>query len=143
MIIHVDYVWVDGLASPKIRSKTKIENVAIDEDGSFDLRLAAWNFDGSSTKQATTEDSERILTPQRVYKISDTHYAVLCEVDLPTLNGDGDPIPHESNYRRRLINKISELGDTELWIGFEQEYFITKNGKNVLSNGCDHYYHTN
>ena len=128
MIIHVDYVWIDGLASPRIRSKTRVENVEVDEEGKFELPISEWNFDGSSTEQATTSDSERILSPQRVYQISDTHYAVLCEVNLPTENRD----PHESNFRRKLIETISTLGDTGLWVGFEQEYFITKNGKNIL-----------
>ena len=128
MIIHVDYVWVDGLKSPLVRSKTRVENINVKDDGTFELPLTEWNFDGSSTEQATTADSERILSPQRVYQISDTHYAVLCEVNLP----DVERSPHESNYRRVLVDTIKGLGDTGLWIGFEQEYFITKGGKNTL-----------
>jgi len=128
MIIHIDYVWVDGLDSPYIRSKTRIANVTVNEEGKFDVPLPEWNFDGSSTHQATTEDSERILAPKRVYQISDTHYAVLCEVCLP----DAERTPHPTNHRASLAQKISEVGDTGLWLGFEQEYFITKDGKNIM-----------
>ena len=128
MIVHIDYVWVDGLESPYIRSKTKVENVTLGEDGSFELPVSEWNFDGSSTNQATTDDSERILSPKRVYRLSDTHYAVLCEVCLP----DEQRTPHPSNYRSKLVDLIDSVGDTGLWVGFEQEYFITKNEKNIL-----------
>ena len=128
MIIHVDYVWVDGLDSPYIRSKTRIENVVVDEEGKFDVPLPEWNFDGSSTNQATTEDSERILAPKRVYQLSDTHYAVLCEVCLP----DEARTPHPTNYRSKLVEEIKASGDTELWVGFEQEYFVTEGEKNVM-----------
>lgn len=128
MIIHVDYVWVDGLDSPLIRSKTRVEDVSLDEEGKFELPISEWNFDGSSTCQATTTDSERLLTPKRIYQLSETHYVALCEVCVP----DADKTPHETNYRNGLRNIISEVGDTGLWIGFEQEYFLTKNGRNVL-----------
>ena len=128
MIIHVDYVWVDGLESPLVRSKTRVVVTDIGEDGTFELPVTEWNFDGSSTNQATTSDSERILTPQRVYQISDTHYAALCEVNLP----DASRSPHDTNFRRPLVDMVEELGDTGLWIGFEQEYFVTRDNKNVL-----------
>ena len=128
-MIHVDYVWVDGLASPLVRSKTKIVKPVVGDDGDFELSVLEWNFDGSSTNQATTEDSERVLQPQRVYQLSDKHYAVLCEVCLP----DEERTPHPSNYRAKLREALSEGGlEKELWLGFEQEFFLTKDGKNVL-----------
>ena len=128
MIVHIDYVWVDGLESPFVRSKTKIQQAEISEDGTFDLKIAEWNFDGSSTHQATTEDSERILSPKRVYQVAENHYAVICEVCHP----DEDRTPHASNFRAKLSSVIDSTGDTGLWIGFEQEYFITKSGKNIM-----------
>jgi glutamine synthetase len=128
MIIHIDYVWVDGLESPLVRSKTRVEDVFLDENGKFDLPISEWNFDGSSTCQATTSDSERLLVPKRVYQLSETHYTVLCEVCIP----DDKKTPHETNHRYNLRTVIEEVGDTGLWVGFEQEYFLTKAGKNVL-----------
>ena len=128
-MIHVDYVWVDGLESSLIRSKTKIINPKVASDGEYEIPVAEWNFDGSSTMQATTSDSERIIQPQRVYKLSDRHYVALCEVCYP----DTDRTPHESNYRAKLRESLSSGGELkEMWLGFEQEFFLTKKGKNVL-----------
>ena len=129
-MIHLDYVWVDGLESPLVRSKTKIITASINDAGETEVAIPEWNFDGSSTNQAATSDSERILQPQRVYQLSDKHYAVLCEVCLP----DKDRTPHESNYRAKLRESTSDASGagSDLWLGFEQEFFITKKGVNVL-----------
>ena len=128
-MIHMDYVWVDGLDSPLVRSKTKVVTPNVGNDGEFEVSVSEWNFDGSSTHQATTEDSERVLQPQRVYQLSDKHYAVLCEVCLP----DEERTPHSTNYRAALRKALDEGGlEKELWLGFEQEFFLTKRGKNVL-----------
>ena len=60
-MIHMDYVWIDGLHSPLVRSKTKIIKAKVGQDGEYEIPVPEWSFDGSSTSQATTEDSERIL----------------------------------------------------------------------------------
>ena len=128
-MIHMDYVWVDGLTSPLIRSKTKVINPLVSDAGEFEVSIPEWNFDGSSTNQATTADSERILQPQRVYQLSDKHYAILCEVCLP----DDDRTPHSSNHRAHLRKSLeSGASERELWLGFEQEFFLTKKGANVM-----------
>ena len=128
-MIHMDYVWVDGLSSPLIRSKTKVVKPHIGEGGEFEVTIPEWNFDGSSTSQATTSDSERVLQPQRVYQLSEKHYVVLCEVCL----SDEDRTPHSSNYRAVLRSALDKGAvDLGTWLGFEQEFFLTKSGKNVL-----------
>jgi glutamine synthetase len=48
---------------------------------------------------------------------------VLCEV----LNVNDTP--HEKNTRRRLEETISDVGDIQEWVGFEQEYTLFQNGK--------------
>jgi glutamine synthetase len=127
MIIHVDYVWVDGLPSPLIRSKTKVLNPEVGKDGDFELQIGEWNFDGSSTSQATTSDSERILSPKRLYQLSPQHYVALCEVDNP----DKDRSPHVTNHRAPVRKRLNENAEG-IWIGFEQEFFLTKKNKNVF-----------
>ena len=128
-MIHVDYIWVDGLEAPLIRSKTKIVNPIVGTDGEFEISVPEWNFDGSSTSQATTTDSERVIQPQRVYKLSDKHYIALCEVCLP----DKNRTPHSSNHRAVLRKRLSDgASSKKLWLGFEQEFFVTIDGKNVL-----------
>ena len=124
MKVKLEYVWLDGYTpEPNLRSKVKIVNA--ETIGASIESFPMWNFDGSSTNQAETGNSDRLLKPVRTYmsdKIPlDTVY-VLCEV----LNPDGTP--HESNKR----SQIGE-GFEDLWFGFEQEYFIREeiNG-NVL-----------
>ena len=121
-MVHLDYVWVDGLDAPLVRSKTKIV-------GNLDGVPPVWNFDGSSTNQATTEDSERLLQPVRVYKFHDNRTIVLCEVMHP------DGTPHSSNHRHTLTTSIAVAGHNKgLWLGYEQEFFLTFNGRNILWN---------
>ena len=128
-MIHMDYVWVDGLDSPLVRSKTKVVNPLVGESGDFEVSIPEWNFDGSSTSQASTVDSERILQPQRVYQLSEKHYAVLCEVCLP----DEDRSPHSSNYRAHLRKSLDAgAAEREVWLGFEQEFFLTRKDVNVM-----------
>ena len=124
MKVKLEYVWLDGYTpEPNLRRKVKIVNA--ETIGASIESFPMWNFDGSSTNQAETGNSDRLLKPVRTYMsdkiLLDTVY-VLCEV----LNPDGTP--HESNKR----SQIGE-GFEDLWFGFEQEYFIREeiNG-NVL-----------
>lgn len=127
--IVAEYIWLDGYEpEPNLRSKTKIipEMGSDPSDVSF---YPVWSFDGSSTKQAEGNYSDCLLSPVRVYKdpsetprdqeLGISRFLVLCEV----LNPDGTP--HSSNTR----SIIKE--DPELWLGFEQEYTLMKNGRPV------------
>jgi len=138
MKISLEYVWLDGYKpEPNLRSKVKIVDYNDVKNAFLDSKFPEWNFDGSSTKQAETGNSDRILKPVRHYvsELLNTVY-VLCEVLNP------DRTPHESNYR-------SQLGDEQedLWFGFEQEYFIREeiNGsilghkRNILKGQGEYY----
>jgi glutamine synthetase len=129
MLVHLDYIWVDGFKHPSIRSKTKAIVLTPDEKGEVELNVPEWNFDGSSTGQAETANSERILRPQALYQIADNHYVAMCEVCLP----DADRTPHRTNYRAKLREVMTAGAEKEeIWVGFEQEYFFTANGKNIF-----------
>lgn len=120
-----EYVWLDGYEpEPNLRSKVKIEN--------YNGHLPEWSFDGSSTKQATGDNSDCILVPVAEYRTIDrirpdaTQTApglegsyVMCEV----LSANHEP--HPSNTRTHCQNLISD----EWWFGFEQEYFMYKDGR--------------
>ena len=116
--IKFEYIWLDGYTPVQnLRSKTKV----LDMD-SFDgdiSKLPVWAFDGSSTQQAEGHFSDLLLYPKRAYldPARVDAYLVICEV----YNSDGTP--HATNHRH-LLND-----DKELWVGFEQEYVIMKNGK--------------
>ena len=109
----LEYIWLDGHTTPNLRSKTKIVK-------NFNGEFPVWNFDGSSTGQASGNYSECILQPVRTYQWQPNHFLVLCEV----MNPDGSP--HASNSRADLRGFSEAFNSSEYWWGFEQEYFLTK-----------------
>ncbi len=121
MKVKLEYVWLDGYTpEPNLRSKVKIVSHDDISEAFLTGKFPEWNFDGSSTNQAETGDSDCILKPVRHYTTDrlSTVY-VLCEV----MNSDGTP--HQSNTRAKITED-----DNGMWFGFEQEYFI-REGKNM------------
>ena len=116
----IEYIWLDGNNPQTLRSKTKILEHIIVSDGN-ELNLPDWNYDGSSTKQAVTGNSEVILKPRSVYNDPfQGDFLVICD----TYTSEGSPL--ESNNRKGLEDMI--LNDKGTWYGFEQEYvMIDKN----------------
>jgi glutamine synthetase len=110
----LEYIWLDGYKpTQSLRGKTMIV-----EDFSGKLEDAKqWSFDGSSTEQASGDDSDCLLQPVHVIPDPDRFggdgWLVMCEV----LNADGTP--HESNGRATI-----EEDDDDFWFGFEQEYTL-------------------
>ena len=88
-------------------------------------RRPIWGFDGSSTEQGDGGSSDCVLKPVRVYPnpLESNSSIVLCEV------WNVNDTPHEKNTRRRLDEIISDVGDIQEWVGFEQEYTLFQNGK--------------
>jgi len=128
LLAFVEYVWVDNTDPvKKLRSKARMMEVG-HEEFEWSLLEEDWNFDGSSTNQGTSDNSERILKPVRIY--SDPfrgghNKIVLCEVMMP------DGKPHESNTRSQLRKRFEENKELKTWWGFEQEYCLMKDG-NIL-----------
>ena len=120
-----EYIWLDG-GYPTQRTRSKARVVSVPESpvpGDF----PEWSFDGSSTDQASGEDSDCLLHPVRVVADPDQesgHYLVLCEV----MNPDGRP--HVSNQRARLRRVLDGIDPRQApWVGFEQEYTIYRDGR--------------
>ena len=142
MKVKLEYVWLDGYTpEPNLRSKVKIVDYESIKNTVQVGKLPVWNFDGSSTNQADTGNSDRILKPVRVYTrygfpLENSTVYVLCEVM------DSDGKPHESNMRAKLNEE-----EEGLWFGFEQEYFIREeiNGnilghkRNILKGQGEYY----
>ena len=112
----LEYIWLDGCSTPNLRSKTKIIK-------NFNGEIPHWNFDGSSTGQASGNYSECVLKPVRTYRWQANHFLVLCEVMSP------DGSPHASNTRSELRELTESFTSQKYWWGFEQEYFLTKDGR--------------
>lgn len=114
-----EYIWIDG-AKPtqKLRSKSKI--VPTGEEPPI------WGFDGSSTYQATGEQSDCVLKP--VYMCPDPlrgngNKLVLCEVLLTDMS------PHPTNRRAELVEAAERFASHESLFGIEQEYTLFDGAK--------------
>ena len=106
-----EYIWLDS--NNEFRSKTRVTET-----------ITPWNYDGSSTGQATTEKSELILRPifqcfnPMKYVANFECVLILCDV------WENDHIPHESNSRMYAMEIMEHYKDTEPLFGLEQEFFI-------------------
>ena len=112
----LEYVWIDGSSPWGIRSKIM---VVPDFDHETDT-APVWSFDGSSTCQASGDNSDCLLQPVRLYPhpyVNDS-FLVLCEV----LAHDSEA--HSTNSRASFINCLQQNLEAEPWFGFEQEYSI-------------------
>ena len=119
MPYQAEYIWIDGTEpTPLLRSKTRI--VA---DGA---EPGIWGFDGSSTNQASGDNSDCVLQP--VWTCPDPlrgpeDILVMCEVQLT------DFTPHPTNTRARLAALVEQYADQEPMFGIEQEYTFFKDGR--------------
>jgi glutamine synthetase len=115
-----EYIWIDG-AVPTRQVRSKMRSVQLNDDPKIE-DFPEWGFDGSSTNQATGDDSDCILQPVNFVKDplrGEGDYLVMCEV----MNPDGTP--HESNSRAQLRAVLDAGADSQdPWIGFEQEYTL-------------------
>ena len=124
MMNFAEYIWVDGTEPTRqLRSKTR----TLQLDGRPNPSdFPEWSFDGSSTGQASDDDSDCTLMPVAVATDpfrGEGCYLVLCEVFLP------DGRPHPSNTRYDLRTLLAYGGAAHRpWVGFEQEYTLFKDG---------------
>jgi len=120
-LAQVTYIWIDG-TSPTQTLRSKVKIVPHKEQSITLNDFPQWNFDGSSTYQATGHDSDLVLQP--ICFVDDPilgtgNYLALCDV----LNPDGTP--HVSNKRARLVQMMEKFGKAhDPWLGFEQEYTL-------------------
>jgi len=131
MVTRLEYIWVGG--NQELRSKVKVTNIlkyckdlSNKTQGLFTIHnIPIWNFDGSSTGQATGKDSEVILKPINLYlnrenvKGFEASYFVVCETLLPDLK------PHPTNTRHSALKIFKNFGDDyKPLFGIEHEFFV-------------------
>ena len=125
----VEYIWLDIDGIP--RSKTKVIYDKKPEKME-DLKLPFWNFDGSSTEQASGVDSELVLKPQTVcldpFRGGDS-LMVLC--DVYKYSNDGDFVPHATNTRYNAAKLFESHASQKSLFGIEQEFFLMKGEDNL------------
>ena len=95
MNIIAEYIWLGG--SNELRCKTRVLKIdAIDL-----INIPLWDYDGSSTNQATCDKSEVILKPVALYRDPfrlPQDIIVLCS----TYNMNDEPI--DNNQRDWAVN---------------------------------------
>jgi glutamine synthetase len=120
--VIAEYVWIDGTGI-NVRSKSRTLNskvTSVEE-------LPEWNFDGSSTNQATTERSEVILKPVAFYPDpfrGGDNILVMCA--CYRLMGDNldERIPANTNVRHHVEEIFEKTSGDQPWFGMEQEYTL-------------------
>jgi len=113
-VTKLRYLWLD--ANGHIRNKLKIVK------GGFVHALSdieQWSYDGSSTGQAVTGDSDLFLNPVKTYRSTNhDETLVLCSV---TDFGD-NPVKSEKRYQ---LAELADKYETNGWLfGIEQEYAL-------------------
>ena len=114
----LEYVWIGG--NQEFRSKIKI--IDLENEVTF-ADLPLWNFDGSSTNQSDSEDTEVMLRPVKYVPNPFgpyVSYLVLCET-----YSKSRPVS-ERETAKQIFDTRLELVP---WFGLEQEYIML--GKSI------------
>lgn len=128
-MLILEYIWLD--CNNKFRSKTKVTPLKnIDETKGLlnPISYPIWNYDGSSTGQATTKDSEVLLKPDYVckdpFRNNEMAYIVLCSLYT-------NDQPHRDNTRSIAEKIFKQKPDAKPMYGFELEFFVYQDGKPI------------
>jgi len=119
-----EYIWIGG--NGELRSKTRIIRADIQLTSIYNI--PEWNYDGSSTNQASIDgNTEVILKPCVYYKdpfrFIDKYTCILVLCD--TYDNNDQPLP--TNHRNKAKVIFDKIKDEESWFGIEQEYYIKPN----------------
>jgi glutamine synthetase len=127
-MICAEYIWLDS--DDELRSKTRILTTKVLEVN----ELPIWNYDGSSTGQATLSDSEVYIKPKAIFLDplrKNNNILVLCDTynsDTITPHKDNKRVLADSIFKRTLRSDFSHP-----LFGIEQEYFLINNNVNNKS----------
>ena len=118
MKICAEYIWIGG--NMELRSKCRV----LEKTDNYPV----WNYDGSSTEQASGNDSEIIIIPRKVFPCpirKGENVLILCDTYFRDLK------PHPTNNRVSAVDIFNKNLDEKPWFGLEQEYFMIdiKTGK--------------
>ena len=120
--IIAEYVWIDG-SGMTLRSKARTLEKAVHSLAD----LPEWNYDGSSTYQATTENSEVILKPVAYFRDpfrQGDNILVMCEGFVWSDGNFSSLIPNNTNFRHFAQKIFESVEAEETWYGIEQEYTL-------------------
>lgn len=114
--VQCTYVWIDGTGQ-NLRCKTQ----TVAEEPKSPKELPLWNFDGSSTGQATGENSDVLICPVALFRdpfLGGPNKLTMCETFKHDMS------PHETNKRHNAKVVLDRCKDQKPWYGIEQEYTL-------------------
>lgn len=135
MKIVVEYVWIGG--NNDLHSKTRVLDMKKNEKDEFVISIPQWSYDGSSTDQATSENSEIILIPRSIFKCPfrrGDNAMVICD----TYKVDGTPA--ECNYRAEAEIIFNLDKEAKPLYSMKQEFFLLSRGKTFDKGKQGQYY---
>lgn len=109
-----EYIWIDAYNMLRSKSRTICDGIYCLTD------LPDWNFDGSSTGQATGNNSEVIIKPKFMCNSPFNINTVLVLCDCYDIDGQA----LSSNHRSPAQNIFDKVKDQKTWFGLEQEYVL-------------------
>ena len=130
--LFCEYVWIDAFGGLRSKNRAIMFDVTNPEHflcaNDYLSYISKWNFDGSSTGQAPTIDSEVILNPVRCFYdpfvpedssvMKGVNLLVLCDTYTET----GKPCSTNTRYPAKQI--FDKDPSQKPWYGLEQEFFI-------------------
>jgi glutamine synthetase len=120
--VMAEYIWIDN-SGIQTRSKTRI----LDFYPKSAEELPEWTYDGSSTMQAPTENSEVLLKPVKIFKDPlrrGNNVLVMCETFTRPTRTSETLIPCDTNFRHFATKVNEEAAAHEPWCAIEQEYTL-------------------
>lgn len=123
--IQAEYVWIGG-SGQDVRSKSR----TLDFVPTSPSQLPEWNYDGSSTGQATGKDSEIVIKARAIFRDPfrlGNNILVMCDTYSPL---DSKPIP--TNTRAACVEVMEKAKSQKPWFGIEQEYTLFTTEKHPL-----------
>jgi len=114
--VIAEYIWIDGALGMRAKCRTLPQKI-----GSI-AEIPEWNYDGSSTYQATTESSEVILKP--IFYFPDPfrggdNIMVLCEAFSWTDGSFKELKPCNTNFRNFAKKIFDHKPEEQPWFGIE------------------------
>jgi len=118
------YSWIDG-SGEGLRGKSR----TCDTEPMKPEELPVWNFDGSSTGQATGHNSDTYMRPRAIFPdpfLRGKNKIVLCDV----YDFEGKPVA--TNKRKSCAEAMEASTKSVPWFGIEQEYTMCDIDKQPL-----------
>ncbi len=136
-VYFIEYIWIDG--DNGLRSKIRTTTT-------LNLDDLEWNYDGSSTNQASTRDSEVILKPVKLLMNVYENLKMKNQLGLDNISNfgcnflllchcvDRNGVPVINNNYEYAKNIFSNpiVSNSKSWFGLEQEYFLVNPHNNCV-----------